>query len=321
MQQEHLVPVTDPVPSSELSSHPDQPEIAFEMPSLPDLLDKDLPPNVPAQSKSATAASGFKQEAASGQQVAGQAQAEAGVKQEAASSQQEGAHGQAAQGQAAGPILPPLPRPLAQSTAVRALSYVPEQAGTGLIARSGPAAAASVAAVPAAAAAGSSGVAPLPRSRPLPAVGTPAGSYAAGSTPAPASLSCQAPAGSQAAAQWTPAGNQPSGQWKRTGSSAMPTQRPGQDLAPDRGPQQGSQQQWRPQAPAWGGTPGLMPYQRPPAASVTPASSGRGAQAPSQPGWQRPVAPYSAGAGFGGLGMGRLGIQGMRTVTRVSWPC
>ena len=314
------------------------------MPSLPDLLDEDLPLNVPAQSDTATAASGFKQEAASSQQEAGQApaaadikqeagssqqeaassqqeagqpQAAAGIKQEPASSQQKGARGQAAQGQSAGPALPPLPRLSAQGTAVPAPGYMSEQAGIGLNARSGPAAAASAAAVPAAAAAGSGGIAPLPWSRPLPAVGTPAGSYAAGPTPAPASLSCQALGSSQTAARWMPAG-----------SGAMPTQRQGQCPAPDRGPQKASQQQWRPQAPAWAGTPGSLPYQQPPAMSVTPASGGRGTQArpwgvlqtPSQQGLQRPAAPYGAGAGFGGLGMGRLGVQGMRTVTRVSWP-
>ena len=337
VQQAHLLPVTDLVAPSELSAHPDQSAIVCEMPSLPDLLDQDLPTNLPAQSNLATAASGLKQEAASSEQEIGEAQAAAdikqeaassqqkavqppaaaGIKQEAASSQQEGAHGQAAQGQSAGGTLPPLPRLSAQSTAVQAPSYVPEKAGMDPNARSGPAAAASAAAVPAAAVAGSSGMALLPRSGPVPAMGTPAGSYAAGSTPAPASLSCQAPAGSQATATWTPAG-----------SSAMFTQRQGQGSAPDRVPQQASQQQWRPQAPAWGGSPGLMPYQRPPAVSVTPASGGRGMKAqpwgglqtPSQQGWQRPVAPYGAGAGFGGLGMGRLGMQGMRTVTRVSGP-
>ena len=326
VQQAHLPPVTDPVGPSELSAQPDQPEIVFDMPSLPDLLDKDQPPNLPAQSNLATAASAFKQKAV-------QPQAAADIKQEAASSQQEGVHGQAAQGQSAGRPLLPLPQLSAQSTAVAAPSYVPEQAGMGLKARSGPAAAASAAAVPAAAAAeaaGSSAAAPLPRSGPLPVVSIPAGSYAAGSTPVPGSLSCQAPASSQNAAQQTPAGGQPSGQWTPAAvSTAMPTQRQRQSSAPDRVPQQASQQQWRPQAPPWGGPTGLMPYQQPPAMSVTPASGGRGTnawprgglQTPSQQGWQRPFAPYSARAGFGGLGMGRLGIQGMRTVTRVSWPC
>ena len=348
MQPAHLPSVTDPVAPLELSAQPDQPEIAFEMPSLPDLLDEDIPPKVPAQSNLATDASGFKQEAVSRQQEVGQSLAAVGIKQEAASSQQEavqpqaaadpkqeaassqqeGAHGQAAQGQAAGLTLPPLPRLLAQGTAVPAASYVPEQAGMGLNARSGPPAAGLVAAVPAAAAAGSSGAAPLPGSGPVPAVGAPAGSYAAGSTPAPASLSCQAPASSQAAAKWMPAGSQPSGQWTPAGSSTIPTERQGQGSAPAQGLQQASQQQWRPQAPMWGRVPGLMPCQQLPAVSVTPASGGRGTnawprgglQTPSQQGWQRPVAPYSAGAGFGGLGMGRLGAQGMRTVTRVSWP-